>query len=111
MKNRQDLSLAKVFKALSNESRLNLVFSLNESSKTWTELLFELKINPKSLRDYLAILQETQMVKKSKPVGFELTSIGKAFVQLSIVGSSLLLKFKQTGRMGVCNTEKRSELK
>jgi len=77
------IAYAIVLKALSNETRLNLLYSLYEGPKTWTELLFELKINPKSLRDHLGFLIRSNLVRKKKPLGFEITSAGKAFVELS----------------------------
>lgn len=73
-----------MMKALANETRLNIVNSLNNKPKTWTELLFELKVNPKSLRDHLAYLRRSGLVKKSEPHGFELTEAGRAFMQLSL---------------------------
>jgi len=73
-----------VLKALSNETRLNILYSLYESPKTWTDLLFELKINPKSLRDHLSFLIRSNLVRKRKPLGFEITSAGKAFIELSL---------------------------
>jgi predicted transcriptional regulator len=75
---------ATMLKALSNETRLSILYSLYERPKTWTELLFELKINPKSLRDHLNYLKKSRLVKKKKPVGFEITTAGKAVMKLSI---------------------------
>ncbi len=71
-------------KALSNEMRLGIINALYEKPKTWTELINELKINPKSLRDHLRFLSRSGLVRKRKPVGFELTEAGQAFIELSI---------------------------
>lgn len=75
---------ATMLKVLSNEVRLNILYSLFQGPKTWTELILELKINPKSLRDHLNFLKKSKLVRKRKPVGFEITTAGKAFVELSL---------------------------
>ena len=72
-----------MMKALSNETRFNIVYSLYQKPKNWTELLFGLRVNPKSLRDHLRYLQEKGMVRKSNSVGFELTEAAKTFIKLS----------------------------
>ena len=71
-------------RALSNETRLDILYSLHEKPKTWTDLLFGLKINPKSLRDHLEYLRKSGLVKKREPVGFELTDAAKAFIENSL---------------------------
>ena len=73
-----------MMKALSHESRLDILYSLYEKPKTWTELLFELKINPKSLRDHLNYLKKSGLVRKGETVGFELTDAAKAFIDYSL---------------------------
>ena len=73
-----------MMKALANETRLSILYSLNEKPKTWTDLLFELQINPKSLRDHLAFLRKSGLVKRSDPEGFELTEAAEAFLKLSL---------------------------
>ena len=73
-----------MMKALANETRLSILHSLDEKPKTWTELLFELKVNPKSLRDHLAYLRKSGLVRRSEPEGFELTEAAKAFIELSL---------------------------
>jgi predicted transcriptional regulator len=73
-----------MMKALANESRLRILYALYKRPRTWNELLFELKINPKSLRDHLGSLRKSRLVKKRDPVGFELTQSGKAVIELSL---------------------------
>lgn len=73
-----------MMKALSNETRLDILYSLYEKPKNWTELLFELKVNPKSLRDHINYLKKSGLVKKKEPVGFELTAAAKAFIEYSL---------------------------
>jgi predicted transcriptional regulator len=71
-------------KAVSNEVRLDILYSLYEKPKTWTELIFELKINPKSLRDHISYLRKSGLIKKREPVGFEVTDAAKAFIEYSL---------------------------
>ena len=73
-----------MLRAIASESRIKILLSLGRSPKTWTELLFELKVNPKVLRDNLSYLQKSSLVKKRRPVGFELTEAGCAVIELSL---------------------------
>lgn len=73
-----------MMKALASETRLSILHSLDEKPKTWTELLFELRINPKSLRDHLAYLRKSGLVRRSDPDGFELTKAAEAFIRMSL---------------------------
>jgi len=73
-----------MMRALASEARLSIISSLNIKPKTWDELKSELRVNPKSLRDHLAYLRKSGLVKRRKPHGFELTEAGKAFVELSL---------------------------
>jgi len=73
-----------MLRAIASETRLRLLRILYEKPKTWTDLLFELKINPKVLRDNLAFLRKSGLVQKKEPVGFELTEAGYAVMDLSL---------------------------
>lgn len=86
-----------MMKALANETRLSILYSLKKKPKKWTDLLFELKINPKSLRDHLAYLRKTGLVRKSDPVGFELTEAARAFIDLSL--EKIISTAKQAARI------------
>lgn len=70
-----------ILKALGNKTRLMMLYILFGDSRTWTELLFKLQINPKSVRDHLVILRKNGLVQKSEPVGFEITEKGKLVVE------------------------------
>jgi len=61
-----------------------MLYSLYERSKTWSELIFEFQINPKSLRDHLYFLIESGLVRKKKDVGFELTDAATGFIETSL---------------------------
>jgi predicted transcriptional regulator len=82
--NRKLKAIAIVMRALSNETRLSILNLLYKKPKTWTELQFELKLNSKSLRDHLQYLRDSNLVRKRRPVGFELTEAGKALLELSM---------------------------
>ena len=73
-----------ILKALANETRLEILYSLYEQPRKWDDLIFELRVNPKSLRDHLRFLMNSNLVRRKKPAGFELTAAGKAFIDLSL---------------------------
>jgi len=77
------IAIATMMRALANETRLSILYKLYEKPRTWTELIFELKINPKSLKDHLEYLKKSHLVRKRKPVGFELTDSAKEFIESS----------------------------
>jgi len=61
-----------------NEKRYSLMRYLCESDRpvTWTSMLFDLRLNPKSLRDYLKELKMHKMVEHNQ-YGFRVTYYGK----------------------------------
>jgi len=77
-------AVASMMRALGNETRLNILYRLYEGPKTWTELIFELSLNPKSLRDHLSYLIENGLVEKTKPVGFGLTDPANEFLESTL---------------------------
>ena len=77
-------SLALVIRALGNETRLKILSLLNNNPRTWTQLLQELQINPKSLRDHLQYLRNHDLVNKSDQIGFEITHAGKLLLEISL---------------------------
>jgi len=58
--------------------------TLHKQPMTWTNLLFELKVNPKVLRDNLAFLRKSGLVQRKEPTGFELSEVGFAVMDLSL---------------------------
>ena len=74
--------VARLFDVLGSESRLKVLLSLREGRKTWTELMFEHRMNPKVLRDTLRALINAGFVKKARPFGFELTVVGSSVLRL-----------------------------
>lgn len=77
-------AVATTLRAIASETRLRILYSLYQQPETWTKIMFKLKINPKSLRDHLQYLRDSGLVKRRKPVGFELTKAGIAVMELSI---------------------------
>lgn len=83
---------------IANENRLRILLLLERGPRTWTELIFEVKINPKVLRHHLAILRRYRLVEKRK-VGFGITNAGKALVEMSL--DSIVSKLKLAQRIVV----------
>jgi len=77
-------AVATMMRALANETRLNILYKLYEGPKTWTELIFELNLNPKSLRDHLDYLRKNGLVEKRKPAGFGLTEAAVEFMESNL---------------------------
>lgn len=73
-----------MLRAIASETRLRILRILYKKPKTWTELVFELKSNPKVLRDNLSYLRKSGLVQRKEPVGFELTEAGCAVMELSL---------------------------
>jgi predicted transcriptional regulator len=68
---------------IANENRLKILILLERGPRTWTQLMFEVKVNPKVLRHHLIILRRYGLVEK-KRVGFAITNAGKALVKMSL---------------------------
>jgi len=72
------LNQAKVFK---NLKRYEILRYLCESGPAvWTDILFELRMNPKSVSDHLKVLQSRGMVERAGPqrgYGFRATEYGR----------------------------------
>lgn len=76
--------VARIFDILGSEARLKVLLSLAEGRKTWTEIMFEHRMNPKVLRDALKKLMDAGLVKKARPFGFELTVTGSSLFKALI---------------------------
>ena len=72
-----------VQKLVSNEGRLRVLVALNASPKTWSQLMFETKTNPKSLSDSLQLLIENGLVQKDDNE-YSITNAGRALVTMSL---------------------------
>lgn len=71
-----------MFKLLSNKNRIEILYNLYESSKSWSELQSCLNMNPKLLRDHLRYLIRYEIVKKEDNI-YVLTDLGKGLCELN----------------------------
>jgi DNA-binding HxlR family transcriptional regulator len=72
-----------IWKTLSNKNRIEILYELYKGKSTWSELMFNLKINPKSLNNHLKYLIRLKMVEKT--IGFyKITDFGKEVCELKI---------------------------
>lgn len=72
-----------LFKLLGNENRIEILYELYESNKTWTELNNELQMNPKLMRDHLNYLIRYKIVEKKDNI-YSLTDLGKDICDLNL---------------------------
>lgn len=72
-----------IWKTLSNENRIKILYKLYEVDSTWSGLMFSLKINPKSLSSHLNFLIEYQMVDKNNG-DYSITEFGREVCELRI---------------------------
>ena len=72
-----------IWKTLSNENRIKILYKLYEGDSTWSDLMFTLKINPKSLSNHLNFLIEYEMVEK-RDGEYSLTEFGREVCELRI---------------------------
>jgi len=90
---------ARMTRIIANENRLKILVLLDRGPRTWTQLMFEVKVNPKVLRHHLRILRQYELIKKEK-VGFAITNVGRALVKLSL--GSIISKHKLAQRIAEC---------
>jgi len=74
---------AEVVRLVANKGRLKVLVILSHGPRTWTQLMFESKSNPKSLSDYLQLLVEKGLVEK-KSDKYYVTDAGRALVSMSL---------------------------
>ena len=73
-----------VFKTLSNRNRIEIISRLYDSDMTWSKLMFDVRVNPKSLRDHLNYLIEKKIVEK-KEKKYSLTELGRDICELEFL--------------------------
>jgi len=74
---------ATIFKLLGNQNRIEILYELYESDKTWTELNNELHMNPKLMRDHLNYLIRYEIVEKRDNI-YSLTDLGRDMCELNL---------------------------
>ena len=73
-----------VWSVLANKNRVEILFKLCESELSWSDLMFSLKINPRSLSSHLKYLQEYEIVRKNDK-NYSLTDIGEKLCELNFI--------------------------
>jgi len=78
MKKEEARSIANLLYNVSGK-RYEMLNYLHEKDElaTWTQIMFDLKINPKSLRDNFRILESNNFVEHVQGHGYRLTARGK----------------------------------
>ena len=82
-------------KLVANEGRLRILVALSKGPRTWSELMFESRINPKSLRDNLELLIESGLVQK-EGTAYSSTDAGLALTSMSLTQMVETAKFATT---------------
>jgi len=77
-----------IFKTLSNQHRVNILYALYEQDRLWADLVYDYKINPKLLRDHSNHLIERGYILKTKGKGFSITQKGRDLCDLKFLNSS-----------------------
>ncbi|GAG56293.1 unnamed protein product [marine sediment metagenome] len=73
-----------VFKTLSNEHRVNILFALYEKDTLWQDLVYDYRINPKLLRDHTNHLIERGYIIKTRGKGYSITKKGRDLCELKL---------------------------
>jgi len=71
-----------MFKLLSNKNRIEILYKLYDSDKSWSELHSILNMNPKLLRDHLNYLIRYEIIKKENSF-YKLTNFGRGLCELN----------------------------
>jgi len=75
--------VARFFRIFANENRYSILLYLcKDEYSPWGDIMFDLELNPKTLRDHLKILKSKIMVEHYKGNGFRTTDLGKKSVVL-----------------------------
>lgn len=72
---------ADVFYAIASENRLKVIKELEKGPKTWSELMFSLKMNPRILDESLKKLMKAGIIIK-KSGKYRLTGLGDYILQI-----------------------------
>ena len=89
--NRKATALAHVtvWNVLGNENRLRILFMLCDSTQSWSDLMYTLKINPRSLSAHLRYLQQNEIVAKNGK-DYSLTEFGNRICELNFFNPKYL---------------------
>jgi len=71
------------FHIFSNANRYSILLYLcKDDYSLWNEIIFDLELNPKTLRDHSKILKSKGMVEHYRGRGFKTTNLGKRSVDI-----------------------------
>lgn len=70
-----------IFKTLANRHRVNIIYKLYEGIATFSQLMFDLRINPRSLSAHLKYFKAENIVQKNEK-DYELTERGRRICRL-----------------------------
>ena len=85
------LSYETVWKVLANRNRVEILFLLCESDKSWSDLMYTIMINPRSLSAHLRYLKEYNIVTKNEK-NYGLTEFGKRICELNFFNPKIFEK-------------------
>ncbi|MDT7891400.1 MAG: ArsR family transcriptional regulator [Thermoproteota archaeon] len=106
----EDKKAAEVFQALASEVRIRIVKSLKEGPKTWSELMFSLKVNPKILDESLKRLIKAGVVIKDGNK-YRLTDLGDYVLQIITPIAELAITIINSFLQGLTSTKKKEQSK
>lgn len=72
------------FHTLSNLNRINILYALYEKPQNWSDMMYDYRINPKSLKDHLVHLFARDYVEKGES-GYLLTEKGRDLCELKFL--------------------------
>jgi DNA-binding HxlR family transcriptional regulator len=76
-------ALVEALDTLGNHGRLLILDELKRGKKTFDDIRFATKLNPKSITDHLKKLMDQKMILKSKP-GYEITDKGRILTKYAV---------------------------
>ena len=88
-----------IWKALANENRLRILQSLSEEDSTFSNLMYSLRMNPRSLTSHLKWLRRHGFVSKEEKL-YKLTEAGTALYKLEFLNFEKLKEVIPDGNAG-----------
>ena len=76
-------ALVEALDTLGNHGRLLILDELKRGKKTFDDIRFATKLNPKSITDHIKKLMNQKMILKSKP-GYEITDKGRILTKYAV---------------------------
>lgn len=83
-----------IWEILANKHRIDIIFELLSKPSTWSELMYDLRINPRALASHLKYLQENNIIIKDERK-YTLTEKGVSIANLDFINTQELEKLAQ----------------